>query len=125
MGMSRVSASHAHITHIYIYGGEWKRKCNGKAFEMLRTKDVPRGVVRRVCVWVRGWRGTILATGAVRAGGGGRRCARSCRRVCGVALFSSRTPLATTRTRREDGRGLGWAACKCRSFPGQAADLFK
>jgi len=52
-----------------------------------------------VCVGGCGWAGgAILATAAVRAGGGGG-CARSCRRVCGVALFSSRTPLATTRTR--------------------------
>jgi len=62
MGMSRVSASHAHIM-IYVYSGEWKRKCNGKAFEMLRTKDVPRGGgSKSVCMRV-GGEGTILATG--------------------------------------------------------------
>lgn len=55
---------------------------------------------------------------------------RAC--VCGVALFSRWLLSAAAAAadpvvgwRKGRGRGAGAVACKCRSFPGQAADLFK
>jgi len=70
MRMSRVSASRAHNIHTYIH-------CiciNGTAFETLRTKDVPRGVVEEcVCVWVEGVRFWPPGRSARAAGVGGVR----------------------------------------------------